>query len=312
MQPQGTRAVLDVTHPPTKAHRQSFTTRRVIMTREVGFCFGVKRAIAMTRQALTEGDNVSILGDLIHNKHVTDRLEQEGLHRATDLSEATGTLVIRAHGLPQAKIREAQERGLKLVDATCPIVLRTQEAAKSLEQRGYQVVIIGDAHHAEVIGIVGALEQPALVIGSVQELRAAKTSYALKRKVGVVFQTTLALDLCRDIIIELTLLCKETAIINTTCRPVQQRQQDALEVARQVDLMIIVGGKASHNTQGLAALCRTCNSNTIHVQNADELDYDRYKDCQVVGIASGLSAPEEVVEAVRARVAWDPSEGEVE
>ncbi|MCW3096121.1 MAG: 4-hydroxy-3-methylbut-2-enyl diphosphate reductase [Chthonomonadaceae bacterium] len=116
------------------------------------------------------------------------------------------------------------------------------------------------------------------------------------------FQTTLALELCREIVNELTLLCKETNIINTTCRPVQNRQQDALEIAKKVDLMIIVGGRSSHNTQGLAALCRTCNPNTIHVQNADELDYAQYKNCKVVGIASGLSAPEEIVEAVRAKI----------
>jgi (E)-4-hydroxy-3-methyl-but-2-enyl pyrophosphate reductase len=281
----------------------SVRTRKVIMAQEVGFCFGVKRAIDMTRQALAESDNVFILGDLIHNKHVTESLEREGLRKVSDFAEEkNGTMVIRAHGLPKARIQEARDQGLKIVDATCPIVARTQEAALSLEARGYQVVIIGDKHHAEVIGIVGALEQPALVIGSMKELREAKEEYRLLRKVGVIFQTTLALELCREIVNELVLLCKETTIINTTCRPVQNRQQDALELAAKVDLMIIVGGKASHNTQGLAALCRTRNPNTVHVQNAEELDYETYKDCRVVGIASGLSAPQEIVEAVRAKV----------
>jgi len=278
--------------------------RTVIMAQEVGFCFGVKRAIDLTRQALAESDNVFIVGDLIHNKHVTDKLAGEGLRKAEDFAtEQSGTtMVIRAHGMPKARMQAAREQGLKIVDATCPIVLRTQEAAQSLEARGYQVVIIGDRHHAEVIGIVGALETPALVIGNVQELREARASYELKRKVGVVFQTTLALELYREIVTELPLLCKETNIINTTCRPVQKRQEDALEIAKRVDLMLIVGGKASHNTQGLAALCRTVNPNTLHVQNAEELDYHTYKDCKVVGIASGLSAPEELVEAVRAKV----------
>jgi len=278
--------------------------RTVIMAQEVGFCFGVKRAIDLTRKALAESDNVFIVGDLIHNKYVTDRLAGEGLRKTEDFTtEPSGTtMVIRAHGMPKARIQAAQEQGLKIVDATCPIVLRTQEAAQSLEARGYQVVIIGDRHHAEVIGIVGALETPALVIGNVQELREAKARYELKRKVGVVFQTTLALELYREIVTELPLLCKETSIINTTCRPVQKRQEDALEIAKQVDLMLIVGGKASHNTQGLAALCRTVNPNTLHIQNAEELDGAQYKDCKVVGIASGLSAPEELVEAVRAKV----------
>jgi (E)-4-hydroxy-3-methyl-but-2-enyl pyrophosphate reductase len=295
---------------PASASKRNMgcTARRVIMAQEVGFCFGVKRAIDLTRQALAERLNVTILGDLIHNRHVTDQLAAEGLRRVDDIEAVPGgTMVIRAHGLPKATIREAKEQGLKVVDATCPIVHRTQEAAQSLEKRGYQVVIIGDKNHAEVIGIVGALEQPALVIGSLAELHQAKERYELKRRVGVVFQTTLALELCREIVNELVLLCKETNIINTTCRPVQNRQKDALEIAKKVDLMIIVGGKSSHNTQGLAALCRTCNPNTIHVENADQLDYETYKDCSVIGIASGLSAPTELVEAVRAKVLGEDS-----
>ncbi len=284
------------------------TRRRVIMAREVGFCFGVNRAINLTREALSERGNVFILGDLIHNEHVTDGLANEGLRKVDDFGgERDGTMVIRAHGLPKATIRQAHAQGLKVVDATCPIVHRTQEAAQSLEQRGYQVVIIGDRRHAEVIGIVGALERPALVIGSVQELHEAKPRYNLNRKVGVVFQTTLALELCREIVNELVLNCKETNIINTTCRPVQNRHHDALEIAKKVDLMIIVGGKQSHNTQGLAALCLTANPNTIHIQNAAELDHETYRDCAVIGIASGLSAPEELVEAVRTKVLCDDS-----
>src|SRR5205085_3559139 len=141
------------------------------MAKEVGFCFGVKRAINLTRQALAERSDVFILGDVVHNKHVTDELERRGLRKIGDIDrEKSGTMVIRAHGLPKAKIREAKDRGLEIVDATCPIVLRAQEAAQSLEERGCQVVIIGDRNHAEIKGILGALKNPALVIDSVEEL----------------------------------------------------------------------------------------------------------------------------------------------
>lgn len=284
----------------------SGTTRKVIMAKEVGFCFGVKRAINLTRQALAESSNVFILGDLIHNRRVTDALASEGLRKSEDYAaEKSGTMVIRAHGLPKASIQEARDRGLEVVDATCPIVLRTQEAAQSLEARGCQVVIIGDKNHAEVIGIVGALDQAAIVIGSMEELRATTEAIAAKDRVGVIFQTTIALELCRELVNALTLICKEITLINTTCRPVQNRQQDALEIAKTVDLMIIVGGRSSHNTQSLAALCRICNPNTIHVQSADELGYEVFKDCSVIGIASGLSTPEEHVEAVRAKILTD-------
>lgn len=282
---------------------ETLARRTVIMAKEVGFCFGVKRAINLTKQALDERKDVFILGDLIHNKRVTDELENKGLRKVEDYeAEAGGTMVIRAHGLPQVKIQEARERGLEVVDATCPIVLRAQEAAQTLERDGYQVVIVGDKNHAEIKGILGALENPALVLDTIEELHEAKNSYKLLRKIGVIFQTTHALELCNQMVNEMLMMCKEIRIINTICRPVQNRQDDAIEIAARVELMIVVGSRTSANTVELAALCRHYNPNTIHVQNADELPIEKFASCQTVGIASGLSTPEDLVEAVRVKV----------
>jgi 4-hydroxy-3-methylbut-2-enyl diphosphate reductase len=277
--------------------------RTVIMAREVGFCFGVKRAINLTRQALAERNDVFILGDLVHNKRVTDELEDKGLRKIDDYeNEKSGTMIIRAHGLPKVRIQQAKNRGVDVVDATCPIVLRAQEAAQMLERDGYQVVIIGDSNHAEIKGILGALENSALVIDSIEELHEAKKSYKLLRKVGVIFQTTHALELCNSIVNEMLMMCKEIRIINTICRPVQNRQDDALELASKVNLMIVVGSRTSANTVELAALCRYHNPNTIQVQNADELALSDLDGFKVIGIASGLSTPEDLVEAVRLKV----------
>jgi (E)-4-hydroxy-3-methyl-but-2-enyl pyrophosphate reductase len=291
--------------PKNKNHNVASTPsgRTVIMASEVGFCFGVKRAINLTRQALDERKDVFILGDLVHNKRVTDELESKGLRKVEDYTQSRGgTMVIRAHGLPKAKIEEAKTQGIEVVDATCPIVLRAQEAAQILERDGYQVVIIGDKNHAEIKGILGSLENPALVIDSVEELYEAKKNFKLLRKVGVIFQTTHALELCHKIINEMLMMCKEIRIINTICRPVQNRQDDAIELAQQVDLMIVVGSRTSANTMELAALCRHYNPNTIHVQNAEELPIEVLANCKTVGIASGLSTPEDLVEAVRQKV----------
>ncbi len=282
---------------------ESQPKRKVIMAKEVGFCFGVKRAINLTRQALAERNDVFILGDLVHNKRVTDELEAKGLRKVdTYADQKQGTMVIRAHGLPKARIQEARDRGLEVVDATCPIVLRAQEAAKTLESRGCQVVIVGDRNHAEIKGILGALEHPALVVDNVEELREAKASRKLIRKVGVIFQTTHALELCREIVNELLMMCKEIQIINTICRPVQNRQDDAVDLASKVELMIVVGSRTSANTMELAALCRHYNPNTIHVQNADELPVEAFTSYELIGIASGLSTPEDLVEAVKVKV----------
>ena len=277
------------------------TKRRVTLAKEVGFCFGVKRAINLTKKALNEREDVFIVGDLVHNKSVTDELESRGLRKLNDLNEnhSSGTMVIRAHGIPKINLKEAQDRGLEIVNATCPIVMRAQDAARNLENRGCQVVIIGDRNHAEIKGIMGALDQPALVIDSIEELRTAQAEKRLKRKVGVIFQTTHALELCQEIVNELVFLCKEIQIINTICRPVQMRQDDALELAEKVDVMLVIGSSTSANTQELAALCRQHNPYTLTIQSVKDLADEDIIWAEHIGIASGLSTPEDLVEEVR-------------
>jgi 4-hydroxy-3-methylbut-2-enyl diphosphate reductase len=281
----------------------SNSKRTVTLAKEVGFCFGVKRAINLTRQALTERDNVFIVGDLVHNKSVTDELEGKGLQKISDFDmRSNGTMVIRAHGIPKEKLQDAREKGLEIVNATCPIVMRAQEAAKNLENRGCQVVIIGDENHAEIKGILGALDQPALVIDSLEELHRAREEHRLKRKVGVIFQTTHALELCREIVNELVFMCKEIQIINTICRPVQMRQDDALDLAEKVDLMLVVGSRTSANTMELASLCRHHNPYTMTIQSAEDLHPKDFDWAEHIGIASGLSTPEDLVEELRSRI----------
>ncbi len=284
----------------TQLHK---SIRKVTLAKEVGFCFGVKRAINLTRQALAERDNVFIVGDLVHNKSVTDELEGKGLQKISDFDEQrNGTMVIRAHGIPKVKLNDARSRGLEIVNATCPIVMRAQEAAKNLENRGCQVVIIGDQNHAEIKGILGALDQPALVIDSLAELHTARAEHRLKRKVGVIFQTTHALELCREIVNELVFMCKEIQIINTICRPVQMRQDDALDLAEKVDLMLVVGSRTSANTMELASLCRHHNPYTLTLQDEEELRDEDFEWAYHIGIASGLSTPEDIVENLRQRI----------
>lgn len=274
--------------------------RTIEVADEVGFCFGVRRAISLTDHALEAGGPVYIYGDLVHNRNVTDELERKGLRKVKNVDGASGgTMVIRAHGLPQVEVAHVRSKGLDIVDATCPIVLRAQEAAQTLEDRGCQVVIVGDAHHAEIKGIIGSLRKPALVVDSVEELRAAKAERRLRRKVGVIFQTTHALELCKDILGELVFMCKEVQIINTICRPVQARQDNALDLAERNDLMLVVGSTTSANTVELAELCRLHNPCTVQIQSADELRDEDFEWASSVGIASGLSTPVDLVVAVR-------------
>ena len=280
---------------------------KVYLAKEVGFCFGVKRAINMTRQALAEHEDVSILGDVVHNRAVTSELEARGLKKVGALEDVRGgTMVIRAHGLPQLEILAAHDRGLNIVDATCPIVTQAQHAARELENRGCTVVIIGDRNHAEIKGVLGSLRNPAVVVDSIEELREANLDKQRLRKVGVIFQTTHSFELCSQIVSELIAISKEIQVINTICRPVRNRQMDAVQLAQTVDAMVVVGSRSSANTLELKHLCQKYNPNTIHVENADELDLNRFESVAEVGIASGLSTPPDIVEQVKARLmSWD-------
>jgi len=274
---------------------------KVLVAREVGFCFGVKRAINLTRQALAERSDVFIVGDLVHNKAVIQDLEERGLKEVSAYTERkSGTAVVRAHGLPRRELQKIRDHGLDLVDATCPIVRQAQDAARTLEQRGLQVIMIGDENHAEVKGVLGSLEKPALIVNSVEDVEKAKNERKLMRRVGVIVQTTHSMEKCEPIINAIQRLAKEVHFINTICRPVQHRQFDAVELASQVEMMVIVGSRKSANTMQLKDLCEKYNPRTIAVESAKDLDLVAFTGIKTVGLASGLSTPENLIEEVKA------------
>ncbi len=278
---------------------------KVIVAEQIGFCFGVKRAINLAKKVLSERGEVCILGDLVHNRRVSRELEQMGLRKVSNLSEcSSGIMLVRAHGLPGAEIERARAAGLEVIDATCPTVRQAQRAARRLEERGCQVVIAGDADHPEVRGILGSLRDPSahLVLDSVEEVRQAHAERRFRRPVGVVFQTTHSFERCHALVGELMLVIPELQIINTLCRPVRNRQLDAIRLATEVEVMLVVGSFKSANSIELTHLLRAHNPNTIQVENADQLELARFAGVKSVGIASGLSTPEDVVDAVRARL----------
>ncbi|MCA1596244.1 MAG: 4-hydroxy-3-methylbut-2-enyl diphosphate reductase [Chloroflexi bacterium] len=274
---------------------------KVLVAREVGFCFGVKRAINLTKQALAEKNNVFIVGDVVHNKAVIQDLESRGLTQVESYSDRkSGTALVRAHGIPRSELQRVRDSGLDVVDATCPIVKQAQDAARSLEAQGLQVIMIGDAEHAEVKGVLGSLEKPALIVNSVEDVERAKQERKLMRKVGVIIQTTHSLEKCYPIINAILALAKDVNVINTICRPVQSRQYDAVELAQEVDMMVIVGSPKSANTMQLRDLCAKYNPRTIAVDTVENLDLDLFKGVETVGLASGLSTPDNLIEEVKA------------
>lgn len=261
-----------------------------------GFCFGVKRALKIAFDAARMQDGpVATLGPIIHNPQVVAKLEEEGLSVVDSLDEIQGgTLVVRSHGLPGSVLREAAERGMAIVDATCPFVKQTQDAAARLEREGYAIVIVGEEDHPEVLSVTGNLHDPVTVVAGSDDLdRIGPTD-----KVGVVCQTTQPLDHLKAVVGTLLPKARELRVFNTICEATFERQENALELAADVDLMLVVGGRNSANTRRLWELCREADRVAYHIETADELEPEWFEGKKEVGIVGGASTPHWIVDEI--------------
>lgn len=276
---------------------------RVEVARYAGVCYGVERALKLANEAAERGTDVHTFGPLIHNPQAVAALRERGIEVAACLDEAdAGTLIIRSHGVDPALIEQARGKGLDVVDATCPFVQTAQKCAEDLVRAGYRVIVIGEADHPEVEGIIAHARHAggdALVIEHAADVPERIGS----RKVGVVVQTTQSIARLTEVVNTLLPRVSELRIHNTICSATAQRQQSAEELAQTVDVMIVVGGHNSGNTTRLAEICRTVNPRVHHVETADELEAAWFDDATSVGVTAGASTPAEqiagVVEAVR-------------
>ncbi|HUT75818.1 MAG TPA: 4-hydroxy-3-methylbut-2-enyl diphosphate reductase [Armatimonadota bacterium] len=273
----------------------------IIVADNAGFCFGVERALDMVKGEEEAGPRpLHTLGSLIHNPQVVERLRQEGVRQVSSLDEvAGGTVVIPSHGVGPEVSRQARERGLHVADATCPFVARAQDHVRALADGGYQVIILGDKGHPEVAGLVGAAGGQAVVIEHEDELAGIE----LRPRVGLVVQTTQAPARLGAVAAALAVRARELRAFNTICGATSQRQESALRLAQQVEVMVVVGGKNSANTNRLSQLCEQTGVPTHHVETAAELDPQWFRGARKTGVTAGASTPEwlihEVVEALR-------------
>jgi len=277
-----------------------------IKAEEAGFCFGVKRAVELAREALRSGDPVSCLGPIIHNADVIAQLEAEGLRFVDRLEDAgAGTLLIRSHGVRPSVIERAREAGHTVVDATCPFVKRVHHRAAELHRKGYRVAIVGDEGHPEVQAIGGYAPGACVLVraSDVDRLSGA-------RKVGVIAQTTLSPETFREVTEAVVAMgFDELRIFNTICSATARRQTAALQVAGTVDIMFILGSHQSANTRCLAQLCREVCPRTYHLESVRDFDptvaeqLARARQGVVrLGITGGASTPDEVIKSFIAKL----------
>lgn len=262
-----------------------------------GFCFGVKRAIEMAYEAIGVEPKLYSYGQLIHNKTVTDDLASKGLEIVENLDGLTeGTLLIRSHGVGKALYDEAEAKGLKILDGTCPFVKKIHNIVHDKLAEGMSIIIVGDGTHPEVIGINGWCENAAVIL---EDEEAAKTKeIPEKEKYAVVVQTTFRQAKFDKILEILQDRGVNMEIHNTICSATEKRQTEAEELSKTVDKMIVIGGKNSSNTQKLVEICAKNCGNTVHIETICDLVLNNFGKDDKIGITAGASTPPAIIKEV--------------
>jgi len=259
--------------------------------RELGFCFGVRRAIKIIEKAAREHRGISTLGPIVHNRLVVARLNDMGINVVNDPS----------HGASPQLLVQIQERQLEIIDTTCPTVRSAQKAVKKLAESGFGIVIFGESDHPEVKGLLGWAENKAIATLNGEDL----ANIVLPNRLGILSQTTQSRlqfsEFVKEVISTVFPRVKEIRIVNTLCEETQKRQAAAVELARKSDVMIVVGGRNSANTQRLAEVCSPI-VETHLIETAAEIEKSWLPGKKCIGITAGASTPDEAIEEVIARL----------
>ena len=277
----------------------------IVLANEMGFCFGVRRAVEMMEEATQDQGSMVSLGSVVHNPQVVAQLREKGLDVIASLSEVSERPVaITAHGVSENVVRELESRGVPVVDTTCPIVTRSQQWAKRLADDGFAVLIFGDPNHKEVRGVLGWAEGKAFAVPTVEALDDLPDE--LPSRIGVLSQTTETeghfAEFVRALLERRMDRISELRVINTLCNATTNQQAAAQELAHQVDLMFVIGGRESANTRHLAEVAREEGVETHQVESADEIRPEWLNGHQRVGVTAGASTPDDAVDAVVTRL----------
>ncbi|MEX2247323.1 MAG: 4-hydroxy-3-methylbut-2-enyl diphosphate reductase [Dehalococcoidia bacterium] len=276
---------------------------QIIKARELGFCMGVRRAVDMMEHAAGELGPITSLGSTVHNPQVVGRLRDRGVEVVATLEQvdARRPVAITAHGVGPDIIAGLEARGAEIVDTTCPIVTRAQQWAKRLADEGFGVIVFGDPDHKEVRGIIGWAQGKILTMRSADELDAPFPDW-MPSRVGVLSQTTETEGHFASFVQKLLTAhmdrISELRVINTLCNATTSQQAATQELAQQVDLMVVVGGRESANTRHLAEVARERGVETYHVESAAEIDAAWLSGKDRVGVAAGASTPDAVIDEV--------------
>lgn len=288
---------------------------KILVSSKTGFCFGVKRSIDMLDQLRTSKPEADIFtyGPIIHNEHVVQHFKQKNIFpilNDTELDKipSESILVIRSHGIGQNKIKYLNEQNFKVINATCPFVNKVHATGKNLISEGYKVILIGEKNHPEVVGISETLNNNLIIINSIAD--AQNMNIPKNKKIGIIIQTTQEYEKVNNILLYLFDNFKEIKIHNTICNATYIRQQWAIKISKNVDLMIVIGSKNSGNTKRLFEICKKELANTYLCSNEEDIDSINFNNIKKVGISAGASTPEWIIKIIvdKISVLYDNSE----
>ncbi len=270
---------------------------KIVLSKEIGFCFGVENSVNIAKKILKENKKrVYMLGPIIHNPQVIEDFKKDGVKivdRIEDVPEKS-TVITRAHGVSHSILHQALEKNLFIVDTTCPYVRKVQKIAEYLNKNNYFVIIFGDKMHPEILSLLDIINNNALVVDKVTEIRKIK----YQKKIGFISQTTKNIYNFKKLSSKLLDKTEELRIFNTICKSTTERQKSVIELAKRVDIMVVIGGKKSANTSRLVEICHHQGVKTYHIETKDQMKYEWFHPEDNIGITSGASTPDWVINEV--------------
>lgn len=300
----------------------------IIRASEMGFCMGVRRAVQIMEDEATPENPIASAGEIVHNPHVVEQLERTGVHQLPgpddvdgDFGAVTaervgrGRIAITAHGVGERVLHDLEDAGLNIIDTTCPVVTRAQRYAQKFVRDNWHALIFGDPGHKEVRGIIGwAVDEQGrsgvtvVEHADIEHLREVIDTFpgGFPNKIGVMAQTTHKIDDFAQFVGNLMLLQREANfemhVVNTLCHATTGQQAAAAELAHQVDVMVVVGGKKSANTRHLRQVCENEGARTYHVESAHELELAWFEGADRIGLTAGASTPDRSIDEVEERL----------
>lgn len=275
----------------------------IVLGKTAGFCYGVRNAVMKAEEKLKEHKKVSCLGELVHNRQVIKKLENLGMNVVEKIEDANKRVIIRAHGIAKEVYNKAKKLNIEIFDFTCPSVLKIHNIAEEYANKGFFIFLIGGKKHPETLGTISFCGNDSYLLENEEEVDEAigKLIKSKIKKLFIIVQTTFSYEKFETIVEKIKSKLNsdiEIEVRNTICNATKIRQEETNEISKNVQCMIIIGGKNSSNTKKLFDIAKENCNNTFIVETKDELDLDVINKCNKVGIMAGASTPDESIDEV--------------